>query len=163
MGIRSTLNRVRSAGYRVQAVSRDKFLVRGGIRTLVYFPRSPSPNVWPAGSRGGYVFRDGENHAEVMIRFLETGEFPIRFRRVGNMERDEKRELKEKLYRRSPVCRWCRKPLGIDEATIEHVIPLACGGSHRIGNLVLACWKCNHERGCRAVKGGCDEADSVEG
>jgi len=33
--------------------------------------------------------------------------------------------------------------------TLEHLIPIALGGSHRYENLAAACLKCNSERGVR--------------
>lgn len=38
---------------------------------------------------------------------------------------------------------------GDDLATIEHVIPLARGGSNRLSNTVMACARCNHTRGAQ--------------
>lgn len=31
--------------------------------------------------------------------------------------------------------------------TIEHIIPLACGGEHILDNMAPACYECNNERG----------------
>ena len=51
-----------------------------------------------------------------------------------------KNELK-KLYAQS--CFYCGSK---DEIQLDHVIPIAKGGSHSIGNLVPACRKCNLEK-----------------
>lgn len=51
-------------------------------------------------------------------------------------------------------CRWCeitcnrtggthKNPRG---ATVDHVIPLAKGGTHAWDNVVCSCWKCNTEK-----------------
>lgn len=46
-----------------------------------------------------------------------------------------------------PVCQWCKRPFAsIEEATIDHVIPLSKGGSNGDDNLVLACATCNTMR-----------------
>jgi 5-methylcytosine-specific restriction endonuclease McrA len=34
----------------------------------------------------------------------------------------------------------------LDEATIDHIVPLSKGGSNLLSNLVLACYQCNSER-----------------
>lgn len=54
-------------------------------------------------------------------------------------------------------CTWCCRPM-IDapvvpdedcaaHLTLEHIVPLACGGTHDLCNLALACFECNNERG----------------
>jgi 5-methylcytosine-specific restriction endonuclease McrA len=40
---------------------------------------------------------------------------------------------------------------GWERATIDHVIPLAHGGSHTLENFVLACLRCNSSKGTRAL------------
>ena len=40
-------------------------------------------------------------------------------------------------------CVYCAAPLAFEIATIDHVHPLAHGGSHVPGNLVSACARCN--------------------
>ena len=42
-----------------------------------------------------------------------------------------------------------------DEQTIEHVYPRSIGGSNALKNLVIACYKCNHEFGDRLSKCSC--------
>lgn len=46
-------------------------------------------------------------------------------------------------------CCWCMVPMTFDEATLEHIVPLAEGGSNEDYNLDLACFDCNQERGLR--------------
>jgi len=53
-------------------------------------------------------------------------------------------------------CLHCNTQLlvGLDgaprsRATIEHIVPRAAGGSDELGNLALACARCNHEKGVR--------------
>ena len=45
------------------------------------------------------------------------------------------------------LCFYCTKELTVKTATIEHVIPVALGGEHRIENLRLSCMNCNVKRG----------------
>ena len=44
-------------------------------------------------------------------------------------------------------CVYCAAPLDHDVATLDHVHPVARGGSHVPGNLVVACARCNRLKG----------------
>jgi 5-methylcytosine-specific restriction endonuclease McrA len=60
----------------------------------------------------------------------------------------EKRALKRAMMR--DCCRrcvYCGASLELDIATIDHVYPLAHGGTHTPGNLVVACAPCNRLKG----------------
>jgi len=52
------------------------------------------------------------------------------------------------IARDGGVCVWCSTPLQAEDktATIEHLIPLSCGGENVFQNMVLACASCNHHR-----------------
>ena len=41
-------------------------------------------------------------------------------------------------------CVYCATVLDFETATLDHVYPLAHGGAHHPGNVVLACTHCNH-------------------
>jgi 5-methylcytosine-specific restriction endonuclease McrA len=49
------------------------------------------------------------------------------------------------------TCIYCLKPIDFGKDTIEHKIPLACGGTHDYGNLGIACRSCNSRKGKRSV------------
>ena len=54
-------------------------------------------------------------------------------------------------------CTWCCRemidlPITLNQdcslhMTLEHVVPLAHGGTHELLNLALACFQCNNARG----------------
>lgn len=44
-------------------------------------------------------------------------------------------------------CFYCGKELTESTATLEHVIPVALGGSQRLANLRLSCMNCNVRKG----------------
>ena len=44
-------------------------------------------------------------------------------------------------------CVYCAAVLEFDFATLDHVHPLARGGAHTPGNVVLACARCNRLKG----------------
>lgn len=59
----------------------------------------------------------------------------------------QKREIKRKLISKSgTICKICGKRFSIDKLTIDHIIPLATGGTWDMGNLQLACNPCNQEK-----------------
>lgn len=43
-------------------------------------------------------------------------------------------------------CFWCDSLLKYPERTIDHLIPVAKGGKHVLGNLVIACKSCNSRK-----------------
>lgn len=58
------------------------------------------------------------------------------------------------------TCYWCGTRMSFtrghergsrprNQATIEHIIPIARGGGHTWGNCTLACWACNISKGAR--------------
>ena len=62
----------------------------------------------------------------------------------------------KRLLVRDKVCHWCGcevvkgeydVPSASNTATSDHVVSHAEGGSNSMGNLVLACYRCNQERG----------------
>ena len=44
---------------------------------------------------------------------------------------------------RRAYCMWCKKEVGGETLTIEHVKPLIAGGKYELGNLGIACNRCN--------------------
>lgn len=69
---------------------------------------------------------------------------PLAFTKRG------KREYRDRLWQRSPYCRFCGVRIGKQaDATIDHVIPQARGGQNAPANLILACTRCNDVKGCR--------------
>jgi 5-methylcytosine-specific restriction endonuclease McrA len=77
-----------------------------------------------------------------------------------NMEfanEDEIRKEKEKArrLRRSQwwlrriekgVCYYCRKKVGMEQLTMDHVVPYSRGGKSKKGNVVPACKTCNNKK-----------------
>lgn len=59
-----------------------------------------------------------------------------------------KRQVKRATFRDcGRRCVYCGSGLGLEHATLDHVIPLSRGGSHLPGNLVAACQPCNQLKG----------------
>lgn len=80
----------------------------------------------------------------------------------------EKARKRRRIFReQSGLCYWCRQPMVIvekqdqrtdwpnDMATFEHLDPKGDPNRGRIYHqrrIVLACYKCNHERGIRTER-----------
>ena len=64
------------------------------------------------------------------------------------LHQQHKRQVKRETFRDcGRRCVYCGAGLGLDNATLDHVIPLSRGGSHQPGNLVSACHACNQLKG----------------
>lgn len=62
--------------------------------------------------------------------------------------RDAKRALKHAAMRDcGRRCVYCADRLSLEDATLDHVYPLARGGTHSPGNVVTACARCNRLKG----------------
>ncbi|MCP4665420.1 MAG: HNH endonuclease [Deltaproteobacteria bacterium] len=44
------------------------------------------------------------------------------------------------------VCYYCRRMVGRDQLTMDHVVPLSRGGKSKKGNIVPACKECNSKK-----------------
>jgi 5-methylcytosine-specific restriction endonuclease McrA len=54
--------------------------------------------------------------------------------------------LRTHWSRQKGVCRYCKRPVPFEDATIDHVVPRSRGGATK-GNIVMACWQCNNRKG----------------
>ncbi len=65
-------------------------------------------------------------------------------------EREKARKLKNSQWWKSllqrGVCHYCEKKFSARELTMDHVVPLARGGTSAPGNIVPACRSCNQEK-----------------
>lgn len=75
-----------------------------------------------------------------VIRFLAS----VVWRRRGV------RFSRENVYTRdNGRCAYCCKPVSRSDATWDHVVPRAAGGTTRWENVVIACLGCNQQKGAR--------------
>lgn len=59
-----------------------------------------------------------------------------------------KRYIKQQLYeRQNGRCAYCGEKKRIRLMTIDHIVPLAHGGTDKIKNLQCTCKKCNYLKG----------------
>lgn len=50
------------------------------------------------------------------------------------------------------ACQYCEKPIGLSDATVDHVVPKSKGGKNVWENVALACAKCNQKKGSRLLE-----------
>jgi hypothetical protein len=64
---------------------------------------------------------------------------------------DRRRRLALVMARDGAECVWCRRTLGLDRglvrATTEHLVPRIKGGPSWLENELVACARCNRQRG----------------
>jgi 5-methylcytosine-specific restriction endonuclease McrA len=46
----------------------------------------------------------------------------------------------------SGICHYCRRRVGRDQLTMDHIVPLSRGGKSKKGNIVPACKNCNSKK-----------------
>jgi 5-methylcytosine-specific restriction endonuclease McrA len=68
--------------------------------------------------------------------------------RGNQVERISRRAVYERDQGR---CYLCGKAVEPDHWHLEHIVPVARGGSHCYGNVAVACPECNWRKGCRPL------------
>ena len=58
-----------------------------------------------------------------------------------------RRRIKRILFKEGHRCHYCNMALTFASATIDHIIPLAKGGSNAIANCIISCYFCNQIKG----------------
>ena len=51
------------------------------------------------------------------------------------------------MSNRKAKCLYCEKPLTLENATADHIVPISNGGNNCQVNLIVCCKDCNAERG----------------
>jgi 5-methylcytosine-specific restriction protein A len=44
------------------------------------------------------------------------------------------------------ICYYCKREVGREQLTMDHVVPLSRGGKSKKGNIVPACKECNNKK-----------------
>lgn len=61
------------------------------------------------------------------------------------------KRAKRRLLREPHACHYCGAPA----TTVDHVVPLASGGTHAVINTVPACRPCNEQKGQSMYESHC--------
>ncbi|MBK24680.1 MAG: hypothetical protein CME70_11850 [Halobacteriovorax sp.] len=61
--------------------------------------------------------------------------------------------LKEELWKREPLCQLCHRWIRrLDDASLDHILPLGAGGEDEKSNIQLTHKLCNEIKGCKPIK-----------
>jgi 5-methylcytosine-specific restriction endonuclease McrA len=104
-----------------------------------YYPDAKKPSVYIAGTKKGIPCNSPEKAIKLALTMPEKNDYK---RPKRNNPRRKKR-----LFEKSNRCHWCDKIMMYEEATQDHVIPIARGGLNNANNIVLSCRPCNSKRG----------------
>jgi 5-methylcytosine-specific restriction endonuclease McrA len=124
-------DRYRARRRRYRAKHRNKELARR--RELARLPENKLKaklgyKRWAQSELGRSYFKERDHRRRARMRFVETASCLVKIREL----------------RKATACHWCGTKL--DAITIDHVIPIARGGSHTPDNLVAACLRCNSSK-----------------
>lgn len=79
-------------------------------------------------------------------------------RRVSNRQKSgaTRRRFKRSLWRRGKhACYRCGERIAtVEEATLDHVVPMIQGGADNLSNLALSHDQCNQDHGHSLLSGG---------
>lgn len=139
LDVAKLMERCRAAGLAVQAHTPFHFVIRGRYEVNLY------PTTGKAHLKGGQ--RSGRVRSIDHVLELAQGEAAVQ---VGELaKRRQMTTSKRQLWRHSHICGLCKQPIdSFEEATVDHIIPRARGGSNRFDNLQLAHGGCNEDKGC---------------
>ncbi len=66
------------------------------------------------------------------------------------VERERAKKLRKsswwQIQIQKGICHFCQQPVGADNLTVDHLVPLARGGKTTKGNVVAACQACNNKK-----------------
>ena len=81
---------------------------------------------------------------------MSLGDFDIPGEGDSRREKEKARHLRQTAWWmkkiQQGVCYYCRRKVGRESLTMDHVIPLSRGGKSKKGNLVPACKECNNKK-----------------
>lgn len=116
----------------------DHWQLRGPVKPVNFYPGRGT--IYVSGQMRAMESGGAEEAIHVAL-------FGPRMIGLAQVFRGKTGQKKKKLLQKDSHCHWCRVGLTQQTATVEHLVPLARGGSNRIDNLALACGSCNHTRG----------------
>lgn len=139
LDVAKLMDRCRALGLAVKTHTPFHLVIRGRYDVNFY------PTTGKAHLKGGQ--RSGRVKSIEHVLELAQGEVEVK---VGELaKRRSMTSSKRSLWKHSHICGLCKQPIdSFEEATVDHIIPRARGGSNRFDNLQLACEPCNNQKGC---------------
>lgn len=113
----------------------------GSIAPVMYYPATGT--IFVQGQIKATEWGDGDKAIFVALNGP---------RLTGNGLKARNRNLRKRklaMYRENQMCHWCGLVMDPEEVTVDHLVPLARGGSNRKENSVLAHKSCNEKRGAK--------------
>jgi len=81
--------------------------------------------------------------------FYDLGDHDAVQRHI-KIERDKAKKLRKSSWWETQIqkglCHFCQQSVGLDNLTMDHLVPLARGGKSTRGNIVPACPACNKNK-----------------
>jgi hypothetical protein len=104
------------------------------------------------------------SHCKKLVgMFFEFEGSKNKFRCIAGTKRKairfRKKTIKTLIEIQNDCCAYCDKPL--ENFHVDHIVPLAFGGSNNSGNLVLACKYCNLKAGSKVFQSFLDKRDWI--
>lgn len=143
--------KVKAAGLTPRDCGNGHWRIENGKYEVNWWPFSRRKTIYVNGLSKGNAQRYGDCEAAIAAA-LSDPDIKRRGKR-GSRKKHYRRE-KRAMLKRDPRCHWCKCSLTLETATLDHVIPLARGGSNATDNMVLSCEPCNKEKGNELWKAG---------
>lgn len=135
---------VRAAGYTPVNHGGGHWQITGGPLIVNFYPFARfGSKIYVSGTKSGYHGGLAEAIAAVSTAPELKGD------KDGYWNKGKRKRVRAKLMGVDPHCYWCRRRVNTLSATLDHKIPLSRGGLNNENNIVLACGKCNQERGSK--------------
>lgn len=67
-------------------------------------------------------------------------------KRLGSFNGEKLKRRRKRLFKINKVCFWCGKKMKIENATVDHIIPVSKGGNNKLSNLRLIHEDCRVQR-----------------
>lgn len=131
----------------VEKSNNGHYQITGGPLLVNYYPTAKKQTAYIAGMNGSYKHVSPEQAVQMALTQPErTGK---KDKRSG---REKNRVWKKQILKTHPYCHWCKTPLTLATATLEHIVPLDIGGLDNRNNMTVACEPCNRQRGNKMIE-----------
>lgn len=132
------------AGFKLTDHGNGHWQISGGNYLVNVYAIAKRPSIYIAGTKGKIPLYSTAPNA--IVQFARTG--AIRVTKTERKKPKVYRAWKRKKFAKHPFCHWCKTGFEkVQDATLDHVIPLSKGGLDHPNNIVLAHEKCNGEKG----------------
>lgn len=139
--------RVIAAGLIPRNCGQGHWRIEGGLNEVNYYPFSRKKTLYVNNTTSKASVSNGSLERAIAVA-NDPGALP-KVAPEDKVKRFNMKQLRRSMMKHRPFCHWCQADLSQtpSAATVDHVIPLARGGTNDRKNLVLACYTCNQERG----------------